>query len=405
MKKLMTCIVTFIVVFSLISTVNATPISIVLEENGARPTPIVFGNHTPPPPSDLIPIDICVSETGITFTVNFDLGGGFGEDLPCSLISWNENGSIRWSVASTPSDTPLFGVATDGTYVYATGNCGDAPFLVKYDYQGIKIWNTTWNSGEGARGLRIAIADDGTIVVAGGFYNYALDCFLIAFDTEGQELWHKMYQETPSFSCNANFIYIVGNGTLQKCRTDGSLVWSTNITEESQICARGNSVYSLNISLHFQGIPDPGYYLDLARWDAMTGEQLWKHDIRICDTNQQEYNCTRIEFAIDQSGSLVLLMQIIELESWYLSRIASNGTILSTTNLLDNSWSSALVKVEESGVIHIAGSGPSFGLGVALFDSSLIPVPIPTSFELVFIAIVVIGVIGLILYLKKKHTS
>jgi len=398
-----------IILFSLVPTIDATTIFVIPDENETIPTPIAFWNTSVH--EWHLPLDMCVSNSGITFSVNDDTPIVAQWIYPhTSLIAWNGNGSVRWVKTSTTLNGWIFqGVTADESYVYTTGSYRGGPFLAKYDYQGIQIWNTTCNL-EG-KGQDIVATEDGTIVVSGYTGNITIGCFIIAFDTNGNEMWRKIVQDwqIPSLAQSSNHIFVVTSEHIRKYATDGALIWSTNYSEGNTVCARGDSLYTLNVSFwaHSYSLPFLHEPARITRWDMMNGTPLWTHDIGIYDVNHQLYNCSGLDWAIDQEGSFVLLMDAQQREAWYYLKILKDGAGFSCNVLLNNEWVVAFVDIDESGVIHIAGHDRHFDIVMALYDPSFLQDPILIGSDLPLVGVVIAGVaifnIGFIYYLKKKH--
>ena len=117
-----------IILFSFVPTIDATTIFVIPDDNETLPTPITFWNNSVD--GNQIPLDMCVSDTGITFSVNSE-PHIFSQSLytRTSLIAWNGNGSVRWVKTYTTLDGYLIqGVTADESYVYAIGDYR-APFF------------------------------------------------------------------------------------------------------------------------------------------------------------------------------------------------------------------------------------------------------------------------------------
>ena len=416
MRIVIASFIACVILFSLVPAIDATSIFVIPDDNETIPTPIAFWNNSVI--RHQFPLDMCVSDTGITFSVNSEqhlLSQSF--ITRTSFVALNGNGSVRWAKVSTTSGGLILeGVATDDSYVYATGVnpagfISGGPFLAKYDHQGNQIWNTTWNL-DGV-GHDIVVADDGTIVVSGFSGNSTIGCFIIAFDTNGNEVWREMAQDwhIPSLSHSSNHIYIITRRSLRKYSTEGVLIWSTDYSEGNTVCARGESLYTLNVSFwaHLYTLPILHEPVRVTRWDMTSGTQLWTHIIGIYDANHQLCNNSGIDWAIDQEGAFVLLMDAQQREAWYYLRILKDGTGFSSNVLLNNQWVVAFVDIDESGVIHIAGHDRSLGIAMALYNPSFLQDPILIGSDLPLVGVVVAGVaifdIGFIYYLKKKHPS
>ena len=399
-----------IILFSLVQTIDATTLFVILDENETSPTPIAFWNDSVS--RHKIPLDMCVSNSGITFSVIEEFSLSMSLYRSTSLIAWNGNGSIQWvKTSQTFLGWRFQGVTTDESYVYATGGYHGSPFLAKYDYQGNQIWNTTCNLEGHAKD--IVVTEDGTIAVSGYTGNISIGCFIIAFDTNGNEIWRKIVQDSqiPSLAQSCNRIFVVTSEHIRKYATDGTLIWSTNYSEGNTVCARGDSLYSLNVSfmVNWYSYPFIHESVRVTRWDMMNGTSLWTHNIGICNATHQQYNSSGLDWAIDQEGSFVLLMTPYQRETFYYLKILKDGTDFSCNVLLNNEWLAAFVDIAESGVVHIVGYNRTVNLAIALYDPSFLQEPILKGIDLALIGVVVIVVaifdISIIYYLRKKHLS
>ena len=104
-------------------------------------------------------------------------------------------GALRWLV-SAPVGVAARDVVVDATRVYVTGqgNIGIDPYVTVVAYarsSGAQLWRTDTRpatNSSGAAGLRIALAPDGSLVVAGqaGLF---LDWYTVAFEATGSVRW------------------------------------------------------------------------------------------------------------------------------------------------------------------------------------------------------------------------
>ena len=107
-------------------------------------------------------------------------------------------GARRWLVTA-PEGIAALDVVVDGTRVYVTGqgNVGITGFLtvVAYDRAtGARRWRTDRKASDatGAAGLRISLAPDGSLVVAGQATRGFLDWYTVAFETTGAVRWEAV---------------------------------------------------------------------------------------------------------------------------------------------------------------------------------------------------------------------
>ena len=112
-------------------------------------------------------------------------------------------GTRRWLVTA-PEGTAARDVVVDATRVYVTGQGatgGGTPALayfltvVAYDRAtGARLWRTDKKPADGtsAAGLRMAMAPDGSVVVAGQASRGFLDWYTVAFETTGAVRWEAV---------------------------------------------------------------------------------------------------------------------------------------------------------------------------------------------------------------------
>ena len=419
-KVLIVLGITFTILIALLPTINANLI-IIDSDNEESPTiPIVTGNITSQYHfQSQYPVDMCVSDSGITFSVNimpgWELLRGAADT---TFTAWNSDGSLRWLKKSNNWVRILWGIAIDHSYVYVTGSYSgfSGPYLGKFDYFGNSIWNATWDLGEGSRGLDVDVADDGTIFVGGRYYNSSLGYFLIAFNSEGNMTWSREYEQGPTFVCSSNHVYVACDGILERLETNGDVIWSSVIDSEISLSVKDEYLYSIPlpyldylsyfVSVHI--MDELVTSIDVTRWNTATGERIWTNNIGIQNSSNNVYNCSWIGTSIDQSGSIVLLTKVMDFEHWYALSMNSEGAQISSLYLLDNTWRFALLKYGDSGNIHVTGYG-DLGLSMAIFDSKFPPgIPID-GLNIPLITLVSTSVIlfdvCLIFYFKKKRNE
>ena len=107
-------------------------------------------------------------------------------------------GARRWLVVA-PEGTAVRDAVIDAERVYVTGlgNVGINSFLavVAYDRaSGARLWRTDKvpAGGSGAAGLRMALAPDGSLVVAGQAAFGFLDWYMVALETNGAVRWEAV---------------------------------------------------------------------------------------------------------------------------------------------------------------------------------------------------------------------
>lgn len=108
------------------------------------------------------------------------------------------SGARRWLVTA-PEGLAALDVVVDATRVYVTGqgNVGITGYLtvVAYDRaSGARLWRTDKKPADspGATGLRLSLAPDGSLVVAGQASRGFLDWYTVALDTSGAVRWEAV---------------------------------------------------------------------------------------------------------------------------------------------------------------------------------------------------------------------
>ena len=107
-------------------------------------------------------------------------------------------GARRWLVTA-PEGIAARDVVVDGARVYVTGqgNVGITGFLTVIAYDratGARRWRTDKKASDatGAAGLRMSLAPDGSLVVAGQANRGFLDWYTVAFETTGAVRWEAV---------------------------------------------------------------------------------------------------------------------------------------------------------------------------------------------------------------------
>ena len=128
-------------------------------------------------------------------------------------------GATRWLV-SAPVGVAARDVVMDGSRVYVTGqgNIGIEAYLtvVAYDRSsGAQVWRTNTRpatNSSGAAGLRIALAPDGSLVVAGqaGLF---LDWYTVAFEATGLVRWAARRDARSDMNEIPVGVFVLPNGT------------------------------------------------------------------------------------------------------------------------------------------------------------------------------------------------
>ena len=139
-------------------------------------------------------------------------------------------GVPRWEVAA-PEGIANLDVVVDAARVYVTGegNIGTSGFLtvVAYDRAtGTRLWRTDANPPTGlAYGTRIALAPDGSLVVAGrtssgGYF----DWWIVSLNTNGAVRWQARRDEALSGDEVPAAVFVLADGTTVVSGTGGPVI-------------------------------------------------------------------------------------------------------------------------------------------------------------------------------------
>jgi hypothetical protein len=402
-----------VLILSTLIPAASSDIEIALPEDSQAIAPIAFGNVSTIDGMAESPTGICVSENGDTFTVSsYPYWQIIRGESPSSLVAWAADGTVLWAIRYSSWTLMLFDVATDGSHIYVTGKAGVSLFLGKYDFEGQGLWNRTWewpNITDGyTTGSRICLLNDGTVLVVG----YTVDSsehrtydFLVAFNETGQPQWHYQYELAPSIASGIDSIYVLGNDSLQKRDSSGSVIWSTTETSLNRIaCVSDLRIYTFDYWGSF-----PQTSTTITARSITTGHEVCTTNLRLCDSSGETYNSSGMDFDAIGGDSLLCLMGV-QYGDWYLEGMNESLQLRTHTNLLDRLWLSARLKTCEDGSIRVAGLHHILGLTLAVFSSEqLIPVSGNnegrTSFLLVGFTVigVVIFDVVFIFYLRRKH--
>jgi hypothetical protein len=186
------------------------------------------------------------------------------------------------------------GVWSDGTSIFT---CGDIRigtnwdmFLTKWDSTGNLIWNRTWGGTAYDEGL--AVWGDGTSIYVCGytlsFGNGDYDFCLVKWNTDGVLLWNRTWgrlftndrEIAYALWGNGTSIYVcgythrIGSETVQmalvKWNSNGVFLWSR--TWDSPLDDYGRGVWANGTTIYTCGYSGSG--LTLVKWDS-SGSKLW----------------------------------------------------------------------------------------------------------------------------------
>jgi PKD repeat protein len=171
-----------------------------------------------------IATSLALSPNGVDVVLTGDIIGG---SRWITALFDTATGSRRWLVEAAEGIAAL-DVVSDNTRVYVTGmgNVGTNGFLTVIAYDritGARLWRTDANPPTGsASGSRIALAPDGSLVVAGqtssgGYF----DWWVVAMDTNGTVKWQARRDAALSGDEIPASIFVLADGTAVVSGTGG----------------------------------------------------------------------------------------------------------------------------------------------------------------------------------------
>ncbi|MHA2078291.1 MAG: hypothetical protein ACW99X_11905 [Candidatus Thorarchaeota archaeon] len=383
-------IITLIVIFGSQIPVVTAETAIMLDEDDVLLEPVVFGNMTTGNHWSSL-VGLSVTGDGRMFTVSeHPLSRYIHGPTEVSLIAWENNGTVLWSVITTHFDRKYYGVTNDESFVYVVGRYELDILVEKYDFEGNLAWNKTIDLGQTEEGYEIIVMEDGTIIIGGarwqGDLPSPIEHFLLALDQTGQIQWGYDYERYPSPSYDSGNLYITTGSLLQKLDSTGSILWSVECSEERLGCANEDIVYTIDSLQYIERYTNPSSmfmlwnYADIAitSWSSDTGGELISSNLRLFSATREHFNTSREETEVDQDGAIWLLMQAREFSSWYLIKYNPMTELTSIhkvidfedVSFLDLKWNWISFSMDSSGNAYLASNSESFGYIVMKFDSS-----------------------------------
>lgn len=219
------------------------------------------------------------------------------------LVRWDSNGNQSWNRTWGGSDGTdrASGIWCNQTCVYTCGYTtsyglgatnGDL-LLVKWDWNGIRLWNHTFGGND--TDLAYSVWCDGASVYTCGstrsFGTAGTDMLLVKWDGNGNFQWKRTwggtgYDEgdgvsgdgTAIYTCGYTNSFGAGNDDLMLVKWDpsGNQVWSrtwggTGNDDGKAVVVNGTSIYTGGYTASF-GLT--AFYSLLAKWDS-SGNCLW----------------------------------------------------------------------------------------------------------------------------------
>ncbi len=150
--------------------------------------------------------DIVVGPSGNVYVAGSILNGVAGDLL---TVAWNSAGNLLWyrlkdGLRNSNETAAAVSVGDDGhVFVAGTsqGSSGQRMLLVVYDAGGNELWARTHQDPlyRGIRAVGLAVGADGRVVVVGELGSGSLKTTsLIAYDSDGNQLWERELDLAPS---------------------------------------------------------------------------------------------------------------------------------------------------------------------------------------------------------------
>ena len=216
------------------------------------------------------------------------------------LVKFDFNGNEIWNTTYGDALDESFSCITlgvDGLYVGGSVvNSSDGhtvALVVKYDFNGLLLWNETWNFNTITRGNGIALGEDGGYLV-GSAQQYPavlLKGFLLKFSFTGIQMWNytltpQQYKRYSNVAIYNETVYVTGISKplineppqliLEQFNSTGSLLWTRN--DETGFNHEGFGLYATEENVFVGGTFEDalaGYRVSLLNYNT-SGDLNWK---------------------------------------------------------------------------------------------------------------------------------
>jgi len=180
------------------------------------------------------------------FTSSF---GGNGADAV--IVKYAANGTQLWNITWDRSYNDIgYSIATDiSGNIFLGGSCGNMyqdGFLAKFNSDGMEIWNRTWGGGYDDCGSSITVDVRGDAYLAGYTLNFEAggeDAFLVKYNSNGMQLWNQTWGTLDNDEAYAIItdaeenVYLAGYTDLGGSNYDAFLVKFTHVAPILEIRA------------------------------------------------------------------------------------------------------------------------------------------------------------------------
>ena len=196
----------------------------------------------PNPPGPDYARDIVIDDQGNIYVTGSDYNG---VTMQCLTAKLTPTGDILWKKTyNTSKNENGWGIAMDKSgYLYITGSSGERCFIIKYDQRGREQWTKLYSQHDKDYAYDVTCDDAGNVYVAGVAYTDKTkdyDFLLVKYNSNGDKLWDKTYnfsQEDKALGITVNkagYIYVAGcskdknryNFRIGKYNPDGELLWT-----------------------------------------------------------------------------------------------------------------------------------------------------------------------------------
>ena len=247
--------------------------------------------------------DVKIAEDGDIIVAGYTESFGAGEK-DVWVLRLDSNGNVKWQKTyggSANDKANAVAIADNGDVIVAgwteSFGAGNDAWVLRLDSQGNVKWQKTYGGSEYNEAYAVAIANNGDIIVAGGW-----DAWILRLDSEGNVIWRKAYWNKewdsegdihdvavmpngdiiiagytcnpPSTGCNVWVFKLDKEGNVEWMKIYGSnyldKAYAVAIAPNEDILVAG--YYGYKYSLKKQRSPD----IWILRLDASNGNVIWQ---------------------------------------------------------------------------------------------------------------------------------